>query len=178
MSNVSFVNILMVFILPLFGFAILIIVFLIITTAIDHFVVPIMAEKGCLFLEGCRRFIDILQDNIKDFLLYLLVIVGLGIFSLAVISGIAIVSGIVLMLVGGVVFGLMYFIIAVLLKAKIIYMISAAIIGVPYLMMVLIVLFSISLPFAVFFRSFSLYFLSSLNCGYQPFLMKEAVNSV
>ncbi len=176
-TNISLVKIFSIFLLPLFVFVILVIAFLIINTAINHFVIPIMAERGCLFLEGCRRFIDILRDNIKGFLLYLLVVAGLGVVSLVVISGIAIISGIVLILVGSVVFGLMYFIIAALLKAKIIYMICVMIVGVPYIIMILIVLYSISLPFAVFFRSFSLYFLSNLNCGYQPFLVKEAVNS-
>ncbi|MEI7997878.1 MAG: hypothetical protein WCH62_00005, partial [Candidatus Omnitrophota bacterium] len=44
----------------------------------------------------------------------------------------------------------------------------AVIFGVPYVLLGIVVLCCIELPVSVFFRTFSLYFLSSLNCGYMP----------
>ncbi|MBU1995916.1 MAG: hypothetical protein KKF78_02035, partial [Candidatus Omnitrophica bacterium] len=40
--------------------------------------------------------------------------------------------------------------------------------GIPFALATFILLISIGLPFAVFFRNFSLYFISSLDCGYSP----------
>jgi len=166
-TSISFFKIMMALVLLLSTFIVGTIVFVIISVAIDHFVVPLMEKDSCLFLPAWKNFMDIVRKNKRDFLLYLLVIMGLGLATWVVISAITILYSVVLFITIGVLFSGGYLIIATLLKAKIIYIIFSVIFGIPLIVLIFLTILSIGLPFAVFFRSFSLYFLSSLDCGYE-----------
>jgi len=135
---------------------------------IDHFVVTIMGLERCPFSYAWGKFKEIFRQNRKDFILYVLVLLGLGIIAGAAISALAIVCLLVILLAGALILGLPYLLIGVLLKIPALYIIFAVIVGAPFIVAAFILLLSVGLPFAVFFRSFSLYFLSSLECGYVP----------
>ncbi len=133
---------------------------------IDHFLVPIMAFDRLRFRGGIARFLKIYKDHQKDFWLFVLLSMGLGILS--GLLGFLLVMFIMLMvgLSGVILFGVLYLLVAVLLKLKVVFIILAVILGIPFFATVLLVLIGTALPFAVFYRNLSLYFISSLNCGY------------
>jgi len=141
---------------------------------VQHLVLPIMAEGNCLFREGWRKFSLVYQSRRPSIWLFLIVSVGLGI-----VGGLATVllSFLVLFILGIAAFlvlGFIYLLLTVLFKAKILFWIVAIILGVPYLLASILILTATHLPLAVFFRSFSLYFLSNLNCGICPLPLEES----
>jgi hypothetical protein len=132
-----------------------------------------MAIDHCLFSDGLRKFLAILEENKKDLFLYILIIIGLGLATGIIVTIIALICLILVLIAAAILFGLPYLLIAALLKAKLVFIIFAVIVGIPFLAAVLLLFLLINLPFSVFFRSFSLYFLSSLNCGYTPLPLAE-----
>ncbi|MFC1590544.1 hypothetical protein ACFL42_03540 [Candidatus Omnitrophota bacterium] len=162
-----------VFILPIIALGVVIITLVVFTVFIDDFVVTIMAMDRSLFLPAWRKFLEIFRQNRKDFILYLLVLLGLGILSGVIALIIAIVCILAILIAAAVVFGLPYLIIGALLKANIVFVIYAVIAGIPFAIAAILLLLSVNLPFAVFFRNFSLHYFSSLKCGYQPLALDD-----
>ncbi|MBN2121388.1 MAG: hypothetical protein JW734_10095 [Candidatus Omnitrophica bacterium] len=162
----SFIKALKVFALPALIFFGGIIVLVVLTVYIDHFVVTIMAMRNYFFGQAWKEFMVIFKENLKDFLLYLLIMMALGIVSgiLAVI--ILFMCLLAAVIVGGLVFGIPFVLLVLVMKLKALFLGYAILLGVPFFVVVILIVMSIGLPFAVFFRNFSLYFLSSLNCGY------------
>ncbi|HBG60226.1 MAG: hypothetical protein A2Y03_05555 [Omnitrophica WOR_2 bacterium GWF2_38_59] len=157
-----------IFIAPILILLSVIVFFAILTVCIDHFVVTIMAMDKCLFGEAWGKFARIYKENTKDFWLYILVLIGLGIATGIIATIIAVIVIIALMLIAVIVFGLLFVLFQMIMKAKIIFAIVAFALGVPFALIAFLIITSIGLPFAVFFRNFSLYFISSLDCGYSP----------
>ena len=158
-------------------FILLIIFLLFLALFIDHFVVSIMAIDGCGVKEGWRKFTAIFSQNAKDFVLFCLLMLGLAIatsLALLIVAWLFLLMG---LLAGGLLFGLLYLLLVALLKLKIVFIIIAILIGVPLALAALVVLMCIPLPVAVFYRCFSLFFLTSLNCGYAPLALEEAAAS-
>lgn len=153
---------------PILIFLSIMIIFAILTVCIDHFVVTIMAMDRCLFGEAWNKFTKIYKDNTKDFWLYILLLIGLGIATGIIATIIAVIAVIALMIVAAIVFGLLFVIFQMIMKAKIIFTIVAFALGIPFALAAFILLSSIGLPFAVFFRNFSLYYISNLDCPYNP----------
>ncbi len=154
-------------------FILFIVLLVLLALFIDHFVVPIMALDGCGFKTGWQKFTAVLSRNAKDFVLFCLLMLGLSIATsimLFIAVCILLLAG---LLAGGLLFGLLYLLTVTLLKLKILFAILALLIGVPVILAVIVVLMSISLPVAVFYRCFSLYFLSCLNAGYAPLPLEE-----
>jgi len=150
------------------------ILFSIIALFVDHFVVPIMAADQCDFTPGVGKFIAVFRKFPGDFLIYLLVMIGLGILTVIINFFLAFFCIILLIFLGAVVFGALYFLVGVALKAQLAFAVLAIVLGVPSFILMLIILFSLQLPFAVFFRSLSLYYFSSLDCGYSPLPLQDA----
>jgi len=150
----------------------LIILLMILTCFIDHFVVSIMALDGCGVKAAWRKFTAVLSRNSKDFVLFCLLMLGLSIATsivLLIVVWLLILAG---LLAGGLIFGLLYLLLVSLLKLKILFAIIAVVIGVPLGLAALVVFMCIPLPLAVFYRCFSLFFLSSLDCGYTPLALE------
>jgi len=141
---------------------------------IEHFVVTIMGLERSCFLTAWRNFAAIAKENLKDIFLYFLVLIGLAIACGIIGLFIVIFAIIGIVIVGGLVFGLSYALFVALLKAKVIFYIFCVIVGIPFAIAAILLLLCTQLPFAVFFRCFSLYYLSSLNCGYVPLVLDEA----
>lgn len=140
---------------------------------LDNFVITIMAMDHCKISGGWKKFTDIFRQNRKELALYILVLLGLNIVSVIISFLIMLICVIILVLIGLLIFGLPYLIIVSLLKSELIFIIFAVIAGIPFALLILFIFLGISLLSAVFFRSFSLYFLSSLNCGYSPLQIDE-----
>jgi hypothetical protein len=167
-ANPSFGQVIKAFILPVLTLIGGIILLMIFGVGIEHFVIPIMAVDGCLFREAWPKFVSIVKQNKKDFFIYFLLLIGLSITAAIAILIILLALFLGMLIVAAILFGLPYLILGALLKLHFLFVIFAIIIGIPFVAVMVLVFMSISLPFAVFFRSFSLYFLSSLNCGYYP----------
>lgn len=140
---------------------------------VEHFVIPIMLLDRQTYLPSWNKFSAIYKNQRGDFWVYLLVFLGLGIVC-SVLEGVVFI-GVILagVLLGGVIYGIGYLVFALLLKAKILFLGFAIGAGVPLAIVFMLVLLSIVLPCAVFFRVFSLYFLTSLNEGYAPQALQE-----
>lgn len=142
---------------------------IILSVYIDHFVVTIMAMDHCGIKGAWQKFSDIFRQNRKELALYILLVIGLGIVAAIISFLIMFVCVIILLIIGLIIFGIPY----LLLQAKLLFVMFAVIAGIPFIVITLFIFLSIQLPFAVFFRSFSLYFLSSLDCGYSPLPIPE-----
>jgi len=169
----SFLEILGTLFLPAITLLTGIIIFVILSMFIDHFIVPIMAIDKCTFIPAYRKFLLAFKDNTKEFLFYILISFGLGILCVLIAAMIILALVIIVLIAAAILFGIPYVIIAILLKAKLLYFVFAIIVAIPFLLIAWILLLSVNLPFAVFFRCFSLYFLTSLDCEYQPLPLEE-----
>ena len=135
---------------------------------VDQLVVPIMAMERCGFKEAWGKSSAVLRANSKDCWLYLCLY-----FALSIICGIILIFAVflavfALLLVAGIIAGLLYALVVGLFKFSALFYFLAVIIGVPFILIVFLILFALNLPFALFLKSFSLYFLSSLDCRYEP----------
>ncbi len=147
------------------------------SVVVDHFVTVIMTADRLTFRPAWQKFWGIYQENKKDLWLYLLVAIGLGIVVSIAEGVIFFLALIVFLLAGLLVFGLLYLIFA-LLQAKMLFWSVAFVLAFPAGLAALVVLGAAGLPFAVFFRNFSLYYLSSLNCGYAPLTLSNSKERV
>ena len=138
---------------------------------VDHLVVPIMALNRETYLPSWNKFSKIYENNKGDCWLYLFVLFGLGIVC-SILEGIVCIAVLIVYgLVAAVILGIGYLAFYILLKAKILFIGFAIGSGIPMFIALVLLVLSIVLPCAVFFRCFSLYFLSSLNEGYAPLML-------
>lgn len=148
---------------------ILVFLFLIVLSRLVHdFVIPIMALDDISFRPAWHRFLEIYRSRMKEFWKYLFVYLGLAILTIVMIFILMIAVGLTVVIVLAAVFGLLYFLLIYLLKANFLFKALAIILAIPTVIALLLIFLSVGLPFAVFFRSFSLYFLANLKCGYAP----------
>lgn len=157
-----------IFLAPALTGIIFLILFFIFAFLMDHFVVPIMAFDECAVSQALKRLGGILGANWKDFLLFILVF-----FLLSIVAGVfagllALVAAIVLLIAAAVIFGLPFLLLWLAFKLKVIFIIYAIVAGIPYIFAAIITVIAMSLPFAVFFRVFSLKYLLNLGAGYGP----------
>jgi len=174
-ANLSFMQAVSIFALPAVILILGITVLAVISVLIDHFTVTIMAMEHCSFGIAWRKVMGIVTNNTKDIILYLLVLLGLGVASGILATIVAFVCILVVLLVAGLLLGIPFLLIVGIFKAKILFTIFAIIVGIPLFVLCILLFFSIGLPFAVFFRSLSLYFISSLDCGYRPLLLDDNI---
>ncbi len=172
-DNLSFLGYAKIVAPPILTFILLVILGGIFTHLVSQFVVPIMAMDQCSFLTAWRKFADIYRRHTGDIWIYLITRFGLGIAGGIMIFiaafMIIIVVGLAVALLGG---GL-YLVLGVWLKQKILLAILAIVLGIPLLAALILLLSITELPVAVFFRNFSLYYLSALDGGYQPLALPE-----
>lgn len=140
---------------------------------IDHFIVTIMAMDRCLFSPAWKKFLIIAGQNKKDMALFVLTLFWMGITAM-ILAGLIIIAVILAsLLAAGIVFGVLYLILAVLLKAKLLFIILSVVLGIPAFIALIMLMALANLPFAVFFRNFSLYYITSLGCGYAPLALEN-----
>jgi hypothetical protein len=156
--------------LPLVLSGLLVLFGLVALFVIDHFLVPIMAFDKIPCREGFKKLGRMYVQAQKEFWLFLLISFGLsilfGIMSFVLVMMIVVVFAIAAFII----FGLLFLLLGVLLKMKILFGILAVILGIPYVFLFLILLVATALPFAVFFRNLSLYFITDIDGGQYPLL--------
>jgi hypothetical protein len=167
-ANPSFFTIVGALALPILTALVVIFCSLVVMFFIDQVVITVMAMDKCFFKEAWRKSLSILKANLKDFVLYFLLSMGLGILCSIIVIFIMFLIILLLLLIGGIIAGILYLLIVSIFKAKAIFIALAIMIGIPILLAALVILIAVNLPFAIFFKNFSLYFLSSLDCGYKP----------
>jgi hypothetical protein len=154
--------------LPLTLFIAFVISSIVVGISIEHFIVTIMALDTCGFKSAWGKFAAIVKKNLREFFVYVLVLLLLGIGTSILVMLVSLVCLLAVLLAGAVVFGIPYYLLHVLFKAPVAFIAVAIIAGIPFVIAALFLFLSAQLPFAVFLRCFSFYFLSSLNCGYTP----------
>jgi len=135
---------------------------------IEDFVITIMALEPSTFRDAWKSFWGLFAQNKKDFWIYLFVKIGLGIVTTLLQLMLLVGWALLALVTGAIVFGIPYYIFSVLLKINVIFWIIAVLAGIPFLIVFILLMAATNLPFAVFFRNFSLYFLSSLKTKYTP----------
>ncbi len=146
--------------------------YLALTTFVEDFVVPIMAAERSPFSAAWKKFKEIYKSHGKRLWIYFLVKSLLSILTGILAMILALIGILVFLLAGLLIFGLLYLLLITLLKAKIIFYIIGGLLGIPFLAAAALAIVSSGLPFAVFFRNFSLYYLSNLQAGYQPLALE------
>lgn len=141
---------------------------------IDHFITTIMAIDRSSFSQAFSKLVAIYKKNWKEFWFYILVFFSLYLLS-KIISVVLVLILILLFAIGAaLLFGIPYLIFVFLFQAMPLFIIYAAIIAIPFFLAVIFMLISANLPFVIFFRTFSLYFMASLDCGYYPLQVATA----
>jgi hypothetical protein len=171
----SFAKVMNVFALPLITLIAGIIFMAILGVCLDHFVVTIMGMERCTFWPAWGKFVAVAGSNKKDLLIYFLVLIALGIIAAILAFLVAFICFAVVLIAAAILFGIPFLLIVMLFKAKIMFITFAIIAGIPFAAVTILFFMCVGLPFAVFFKTFSLYFISSLECGYQPLPLDDAV---
>lgn len=157
-----------VFLVPGLLMLIAVIFLIFLNLVVNHFLVPIMALDNSSLRQAWGKFIAIYRSSCRELWFYFLVFIGLyflgGIIALLLALGLFLILG----LAAAILFGLPYLLLGVLLNVMPVFIIYAIIVGIFFVILSIILFWGIDLPFAVFFRSFSLYFLSSLESDYNP----------
>ncbi len=142
---------------------------------VEHFIVPIMRADNSLFIPAWTNFMKIYNYNKKEFWFFLLVSIGVGIACGIIAFILILICLLAILLASALLLGIPYLIFGALLKMTPVFIIYAILAGIPFTAAAILILLSASLPFAVFFRSFSFYFLSSIECRYNPLPINEPV---
>lgn len=153
---------------PIVALILVFLFFIVLSRLVHDFVIPIMALDEVSFRPAWHRFLEIYRSRMKEFWKYLLVYLGLAILTAIMIVLLMIAIGLTVVIVLAAVFGLLYFLFIYVLKAHFLFKMLAIVLAVPAVITLLLIFLSVGLPFAVFFRSFALYFLTNLKCGYAP----------
>ncbi|ODS42012.1 MAG: hypothetical protein MSIBF_01295 [Candidatus Altiarchaeales archaeon IMC4] len=153
----------------------LIIVYSIISSFTADFVVPYM-HKGMGLIEGWRRLIVVLRKNIAQTAIYVLMKIGLGIAS-GILSIIIMILGLIIMAIPGIIIVILLAAIAgvIGLSGAASWSMFPVLLAIGIVLLVAILLFIAylfvlaTLPIPVFFRHYSLIFLTSIDEGFKIF---------
>ena len=171
----EFWDVLKVITLPLIvGFCGLL-VLAIFSVVLDHFLVSIMVLDNCAFKQSWQRFVVIFKSKTNEFLMYFLILFCLCIAANLASLFVVILLVLLILIAGLIIFGPLYLITVAVLKLQVIFNVLAVVLAIPFVIVAIILLMSVNLPLAVFFRSFSLYFLAGLDCGYKPWGIESPV---
>jgi len=139
---------------------------IILSVIVENLIVPMMALDRIRVMAALKQFGSIFSANRGDITVFILVLLGLGIILGAAQTAVVFLALLILVLIALVVFGVPFVLIGLIMKAKMAFVVYAVVAAVPFGIAAIIALAASGLPFAVFFRSFSLYYLISLNSGY------------
>jgi|GEM_PF-1106776 len=164
----SFASALRFFVGPLVSLIVILIVTFVLSVAINHFVVMVMAMDRISFWPALRKTFGILGANLKETLIFFVLIFAFWIAASALFLALVIAFIIAAILVGLLVFGVGFFVIVSILKLKWAFVFYAVVCAVPFILSVALFLFCAALPMAVFFRRFSVEYFCAMNSGYGP----------
>jgi len=162
-----------IFLVPVLIFLLGMALFLCTTFVIGNFLVPIMYKKRVSSLSALKECVVVILQNKKNSFLYVILMIGLQIAAMILAALLGVFCLIGLGAIGALVFGLPYLIFMIVLKWKIIFIGYAIVLGIPFVSVVVLMFLSINLPFAVFFRTFSLHVLAAFKGGYDLFIPRN-----
>ncbi len=162
----SFGVLLGIFGVPLMGLIALIVAGLVVVLFIEDFVLPVMALDRVPFMAALSRMGKVAAMNLKDMFVYYIAAFFLSLVTGAVTMVIFLLVLLVFAIAGFLFFGAGYLLLVAALKAKWLLYAFLALTVPPFATALMIAFYAAALPFAVFFRSFSVEYLCSLNSGY------------
>jgi hypothetical protein len=179
----SFSTALLLFLLPAVSFMASLFIMLLFAFLFNNMVIPIMMHKRAGVLLALGESLRLLLKNKKNMFFYACILIGLYVATgiLTMVMSIVVFLGVAA--IGGILFGLPYLLLIGLLKWTPVFIVYAVILGIPFAFCMIILFMSIGLPFAVFFRVFSLKVLGLFEGGYallpaqDQWLPKEPLSS-
>ncbi|MEW6008329.1 MAG: hypothetical protein AB1629_01690 [Candidatus Omnitrophota bacterium] len=143
---------------------------LLISLIAQDFVLVVMFKDKIKIMKAWRKILAMLRVHKVDFVKYLCIKLGLAICSAIIAGLLSFITFIGLLLPGGITVAVFYLIYLILPKAfRLLYSIILFMVGIPLFLFLLYCLTALNLPFAVFFRTFSLKFLARLDQNYNLF---------
>ena len=155
------------------------VVFLVLLSFCAHqFVTPIMALGETSLVPAFGTWLGIAWKRAGAFVLYFVTWLALKIAAiiLTVILGFAVMLA--FLVIGAILFGIVYLVLSVGFKLKALFLAVAVVLGIPFVLLMMVTSLAVRLPFAVFFQSFALYFLTSLDCGYEPLPLRDESENI
>lgn len=147
---------------PFIGIVLVALAMAVVTSVVDNFAVPVMAAGGLTFLPAVRQVWDLIKSRFTDFLLFYLVWIVLHVVAFVMALILTLAAVVVVLLAGALIFGLGYLLFVSVLHANTLALTAAVVAGIPFLIAAFVAIYGAQLPLAVFFRRFSLGFLSSV----------------
>jgi hypothetical protein len=139
-----------------------------------HFVVTIMAMDDARVAASLGKFLGVLRGRVTAVFVYVLAWIVLKFVAAIMAMVVAVIAVLGLLAAGAILLGVPYLVLAKIMGLKVLAAVLMAVIGLPFFALSVVFLICLQLPFAVFFKSFSLHFMSSLECGYDPLPLEPA----
>jgi len=152
--------------------------FVVLSFLLSNFIVPIMNKQKTTIAPAFKHCWEVIKQKKKDTFVFLALLVGLGIASMILKMIVSFACLLVVGLCAAILIGVPYLVFMVLVKLKIIFIILAILLGLPLLVGMIVLFMSVNLPFAVFFRVFSLYFLGYIDPATQLLVDEDATPEV
>ena len=130
---------------------------------VSDFVVPLMAADPIYFKEAFGKWLGLYKANRLAVWRYFLVKMLISVLGGALTMASVLFALIAFALIGVLLFGLPYLILMVWLKMKVLFVVLAVILGIPFGVALILSFSACALPASLFFRSFSLRFLENLT---------------
>jgi hypothetical protein len=159
--------------------AVLLFVFVVLVSAligliINDFVTVVMFKDRAKIAAAIRKVFSILALNKLNFFLYVLIKIGLAVASSIIYSITSFVAVMGLIFPFGIIASIFYFIYKVIPRdAQSIFMVAVVVAAVPVILFLWYCLICMYLPFAVFFRVFSVKFFGKLDGRYNLFMYTD-----
>jgi hypothetical protein len=132
---------------------------------IDQFLVPIMAIDGVNFMQALGVFRQLFSSNKGLFILFVLVAMGLGLACGTILMLLFLAVLLLFIIAGLVIFGGAY----AIFGTDIVFILICVILGIPFAIALMLTMWLVSVPFAYFYRNFTLYYLMNSSCNYDFF---------
>ncbi len=139
------------------------IILMIIYTLVADFIGPIMAEEKVYFMEACRLWMPIYKQNRSHVWRYFGMKILASVVGSCLTMALTVPVILMVLLAALILFLPPYLVVMVWLKAKLLFWIVAILLGVPFFMVMIILLCACALPVSVFMRAYSLSFLGRLR---------------
>lgn len=169
-STIGFLKILGVCLPPILLFILLIIIAAIIYLIVNDFVLAVMLREKIKFLQAWEKTLAILGLNKVNFILYILIKIGLNICASLIYLIVYLASLFGMLFPTMACISVFYFIYRIIPEGlQIFYIVILLIIAIPLAIFLIYCLLCLYLPFAIFFRTLSVKFLGRLNPRYNLF---------
>ncbi|MFA5008466.1 MAG: hypothetical protein WC546_04530 [Candidatus Omnitrophota bacterium] len=173
-AAVGFWKILSVLLPLILLFILVILIILLIAVVINDFVTIVMLRDKVKVTQAIKKVVSILSLNKLNFSLYILIKIGLAIASSIIYNIISFITVMSLLFPVGIIASILYFIFRAIPKnAQSIFAVVVMIVAIPIVLFLWYCFMCMYLPFAVFFRTFSVKFFGKLDSRYNLFVYTD-----